>query len=171
MNTYINEISPRFYSQASESERFRSESFDSFLKGGAAFRSWIEEQPSVTISEEALVVSDVCHDYALGKILGFNPLEEMAEITSNSERMERVLERYFTQVSSPFDGDLIVYFQDDFRDPKINQPITHSGIAMADDLVKSKWGNTPYLLIHPTFHSLEAWGDKVHYYTPKKELS
>ena len=161
---YITVTPPKAYDQDSESEQFREKSLACFCNGFEKFGPWIESQPKVKVLDEAVDTADVCHDYALKKILGRNPLNE-TEAPSNSQRMECVLGKYFTETISPTKGDLIVYYNQAFSD--LNEPITHSGVVDNHDQVKSKWGSMPVVILHPTFYSLSAWGDEVRYFTPK----
>lgn len=108
-------------------------------------------------------LDQICHNYALTKILGSDPLSNESG-DPISKQMTTTLDHLFTPIANPQNGDLVVYYCHKLANPIL----THSGIVRDHDLVESKWGDIPAIFIHPTFFTYYLYGEEVRYFTPKK---
>jgi ankyrin repeat protein len=73
---------------------------------------------------------------------------------------------FFGPVSSPEKNDLVLYTRNITDNREENFCPLHSGLVHSDDLVEGKWGSCKTILLHPTFHVPESYGEVVIYYRP-----
>lgn len=107
----------------------------------------------------------VCHDYAIctsiGKFGEFPPQHQEWYSLHN-------ILKHFEKIDNPQKGDLVVYRTSSllFRLQYLTA-IQHTGLVYDTDMVESKWGTSPYAVIHPTFALPYEYGETVSYYRKK----
>ena len=151
------------------------------LQGGGCFESW-----ELKDKEQHMLN---CFAYAIGTF--GSALERIAEKsikeiqTDVMYSIDECVEKYFTPVDYPLDGDLVVYSISGGRTlmsphSKILKGTTHAGIFRENDcsaltyrglagMVESKWGHwaNPYVFRHDLFFIPYFYGDQAKFYTLK----
>lgn len=117
--------------------------------------------PCITIKKELTsespLIHGVCHDYVRLYYMKTNLTKKM--IGADWYTKYNALSDYFEEVTDPEKGDLIIY-----KKNENNSKILHSGIVIKPGIIKSKWGYSTKILIHPIYHVPLFYGNHVSYY-------
>jgi len=102
-----------------------------------------------------------CHNYAISTLLGLKgKLPEDIPLCEGSDWYNQFnfLRDYCQEVSTPQDGDLVIYQYDDIL------TVEHTGIYREDGTVESKWGGERRIYKGPAFHIPYDYGNSIKYY-------
>jgi hypothetical protein len=96
-----------------------------------------------------------CHGFVLYTLTGYYPASFI-----NDEKSPSNIEKYFYQVETPKEGDLVVYTINEN-----NRRLTHTGIYREMyDKVQSKWGKDVYIFLHDLFIVPDIYGNASGYF-------
>lgn len=161
-------IFSEIYKKDDKTEEFRDGIFG---KNGAAFEEYLRQFPEVRIVSISEHRTLACHEYALNEIFGeqkgeklYGEYEKTVRSSDSGQRMSKIIEDFFEETPSPSAGDLAVYYVHNKRDSTKPPIISHSGIFVSQNHIKSLWER--HLLDAPTFYYPMA--DEVRYFRKKR---
>lgn len=156
----------------------RSEKLDKMRQ---AFTNVSSIEKIINISEGAIAAEEItvgkrygtCHNYVFTTLMGITGkapvlLNIVGQHDYYSFNGINILD-FFSNAPIPHQpGDILIYNTAARDQPitSINQ-ITHTGIVVGDDLIKSKWGTREGVLVHPTWYVPTIYGNRGTYYRLK----
>jgi hypothetical protein len=155
----------------------RSEKLDKMRQ---AFTNVSSIEKIINISEGAIAAEEItvgkrygtCHNYAFTTLMGITGkapalLNIVGQHDYYSFNGINILD-FFSNAPIPHQpGDIIVYNTAGHGPIESINQITHTGIVVGDDLIKSKWGTREVVLVHPTWYVPTIYGNRGTYYRPK----